>query len=1680
MKKTKNMVKAFMAISVALAFVVPGSAVIGISRTSENVLPSGSTSVTRGTIYVDDDQPSVWYDATHVRTIQEGITNATTGDTVYVYNGTYNESVAVNKQVSLVGESRENVIVRGNGIGNVFYITTPVTYVSMRSFSITNAQYGIYVYKSSYNTFMDCDLYNNTNSGIYLFSTSNYNVITNCEAYNNTMYGIYIRSASYNSITRCDTFNNLNHGIFIASPATYNIMSDGTSYNNANSGVYLSYCSNTRVTNYAVYTNDYGITLQGASINYLTNVSAYNNTNGFWITSGSNTNNIRNCTVYNNTNTGIFIRLNSNANVVTNCTNYHNKNYGLYIYQASNSNLRDNTLNNNGYNFAVSGTTVTHFIQDIDSSNTVDGKTIQYLYNQHDVTLNETHNFGYLGLISCTNITAMNTDVSGIVMVGTSNSMISNVSVHNSTNGIHLLSSSNNVVVNCDSYNNSNSGFYLQGSSHNLIIGCDAYGNTFGYYIYSSSTYNQIIDSSAYSNRNQGISLQYNSNDNNVTNCTAYNNTNHGIYLNSNANNNITGSTAYNNTYGIYCISASNNKLRGNAFYDNIYNFAVDGTAVADFILDVDPSNTVSGKPIYYLHNQHNLTISETNNVGYLGLISCSNISVKNSVVEGVLVIDTVYSTITNVSEHNSGIGMYLFGSSHNVITDCVVYNNTNYGIYLVNSLDTVIMNSTVYNNENYGIFLFSPATSSHNNSIINCTAFNNNDGFCIIGSSDNVITDCTAYDNTFGLFIGMSSNNRLRNNTFFDNVKEFAVDGTAVGHYIQDIDPSNSIQGKTIRYLVGESNIEVNEACNVGYLGLVSCSNITAQNLDVSGVILIGTTGTMISNVSSHTSGNGYGIYLWNSWGNTITDCTTYDNDYGIFLASASNTNMIVDCTAYGNYDGVYLVDSSNNLITGCTAYSNTGTGILIQAESNHVTDCSAYSNNVGIFIFEYAFYNTVTNCTTYNNAYGIFVYRTVTNVIATCDVYSNSEYGIYIYQASDTNITNCNIYSNKFGVSIEWNADYNLMYHNNFINNQYNAFDACSNTWDDGYPSGGNYWSDYTGVDNFSGPHQNVSGSDGIGDTPYGIFGGSNTDWYPLMNPLDTTPPVISAVQATPAVQNTTLPVNITCTVTDNWDLVDIVKINITGPEGFTLEEPMNEGSYYYENIYTSTGVYYYFIRAVDTSGNIAVSDTYSFVIKVDFDLPVSSVNPISLWKKTVPFPITATAYDNTAVATVTLWYRSSDNGTTWSNWTSYGTDVTAPWNWSFQGDDGYYEFYSIAVDDSGNIEDPPGVADAFTGVDTTKPITTVDFNGTVGDNTWYTSSVTVSFLAVDALSGVESTWYKLDAGYWTFYSVPFLIHGQGQHTVSYYSFDVAGNMENTHTSTINIDTAAPATTHTLEGILGSDGYVSNVTVTLNASDATSGVNYTHYKLNLGDWILYTEPFTVTEDGNYTLYYCSVDLAGNTESTQEIAFTIKHDGTPPVTTHEFSGMSGTNGWFVNTVTVVLQAVDDSAGVEYTTYRLDDGNWTTYVGVFSVTDEAVHIFEYYSVDKVGNKEETHAVEIKIDRTVPVINLTVEKTGISKWLLTATVSDETSGINRVEFYFDDQYLGTVTTAPYTWEVTEKGLAQAIVYDNAGHSAMTEKTVSYDLVVPESQSQSYPSSQTQTLVSSVIQRLLTLG
>jgi hypothetical protein len=90
---------------------------------------------------------------------------------------------------------------------------------------------------------------------------------------------------------------------------------------------------------------------------------------------------------------------------------------------------------------------------------------------------------------------------------------------------------------------------------------------------------------------------------------------------------------------------------------------------------------------------------------------------------------------------------------------------------------------------------------------------------------------------------------------------------------------------------------------------------------------------------------------------------------------------------------------------------------------------------------------------------------------------------------------------------------------------------------------------------------------------------------------------------------------------------------------------------------------------------------------------------------------------------------------------------------------------------------------------------------------------------------------------------------------------------------------DATPPETTCTLEGDLVGEVYTSDVTVTLTATDDSSGVNYTMYKIDGGTWETYdAAPFVVSGNGEHTVAFYSVDIAGNEEVEQSTTFTIQY----------------------------------------------------------------------------------------------------------------------------------------------------------------------------------------------------------
>ncbi|MCJ7422854.1 right-handed parallel beta-helix repeat-containing protein [Candidatus Bathyarchaeota archaeon] len=219
-----------------------------------------------------------------------------------------------------------------------------------------------------------------------------------------------------------------------------------------------------------------------------------------------------------------------------------------------------------------------------------------------------------------------------------------------------------------------------------------------------------------------------------------------------------------------------------------------------------------------------------------------------------------------------------------------------------------------------------------------------------------------------------------------------------------------------------------------------------------------------------------GNGFTLTNVNNVTIKNTSIQLFDRGIDLASSYEIR-IYDNNLVENWGNIYLDGSSFNDIQGNMIESSMS-GINVQLSSNN-----RISGNNMTF-----------------GGVGITLAYSPNNDVSGNNITGYSAAGI-ASSSSDNSIIGNNIANNGNGIQLQ-ECSYNMIFHNNFIGNGNNAYSYpdCFNVWDDGYPSGGNCWSDYNSIDLYSGPFQNETGSDNIADSPY-VIDANNQDNYPLM---------------------------------------------------------------------------------------------------------------------------------------------------------------------------------------------------------------------------------------------------------------------------------------------------------------------------------------------------------------------------------------------------------------------------------------------------------------------------------------------------------------------------------------------------------------------------------------------------
>jgi len=261
--------------------------------------------------------------------IQTAINDASPGDTIRVYNGTFPENIILNKALNLIGNSSASTTIDGGFEGDVVRITADWCNVSRMR--MINGDNGIYL-RANHTRVFDtiCEYHLD---GIYLDSAS-HNVIENniCEKNSD---GVTLFSSSYNFIRNNSCTNSNDAGIELEG-SSFNVLENNTCVSNSQ-GIYLDESDSNSIENTLCEKNsNYGLSLYSSITNTVENDVFENNSKGIYLASSSHSNTIENSSCISNENNGIILE-NSDFNTIFNSLISGNK-IGIYVLYGSQNN----------------------------------------------------------------------------------------------------------------------------------------------------------------------------------------------------------------------------------------------------------------------------------------------------------------------------------------------------------------------------------------------------------------------------------------------------------------------------------------------------------------------------------------------------------------------------------------------------------------------------------------------------------------------------------------------------------------------------------------------------------------------------------------------------------------------------------------------------------------------------------------------------------------------------------------------------------------------------------------------------------------------------------------------------------------------------------------------------------------------------------------------------------------------------------------------------------------------------------------------------------------------------------------------------------------------------------------------------------------------------------------------
>ena len=478
------------------------------------------------------------------------------------------------------------------------------------------------------------------------------------------------------------------------------------------------------------------------------------------------------------------------------------------------------------------------------------------------------------------------------------------------------------------------------------------------------------------------------------------------------------------------------------------------------------------------------------------------------------------------------------------------VIDGSNNGDAVTVTADNVSMTQLTLQNGYCGV----TATEAHGMICTNNVVKNNIFGIYLRQCSTISFADNLIEHNQHGIWFVHLRQCYMRRNNFMSNSFNFEpevidIDYYALEEYVHDIDMSNSVDGKPIYYIVNEQDIEV--PSNAGFVAIVNSSQIVAENLNLRnnamGVFLVNTNDSLIRNVRVGDSENA-GIALTHSERNLIL-------------------NNVIDNCSWGIVPWEWTVD---NTISNNTLRGNDFFGVVLHGSEcirNRVSDNFFVDNSFGVHLGGDCYYNIVERNLLENNTIGLSTDLNRENTFRENTVVG-SDRGFYLYYTQD-----------------------NCIYRNNFINNREQVFvqEFAKDSWDNGYE--GNYWSDYNGTDIHSGPYQNETGSDGMGDTQYDIETTGSQDRYPLMNPrIPQHDLAIATFHPSKTAVGQGFPMSVAFSVQNEGDYFESVNISLTFPTFVRIVVIASECCLDFNITWNTTGV---------AMGNYTISACVSIVL-------------------------------------------------------------------------------------------------------------------------------------------------------------------------------------------------------------------------------------------------------------------------------------------------------------------------------------------------------------------------------------------------------------------------------------------------------------------------------------------------